>query len=351
VPIDAAIKPAQSGFRGKFSMGDPASKPDDDDNAAVKAARQLRETGLAHTAKDAAEGRAVAPIPPAPAPTAKVYQLPLWPEPVRGAPNSFLRSALFAAIQGKTRTRLKKQMLGSLQGVTVRYTGEQLDQADLDVWEQAVHLARRHPLGNVCHFTAYAFLKALGHGSGNAQYKWLADVITRLVACEVELRTKDKAYGGNLVASWKRDEGTGAYKLTLNPDLVKLYGWNDWTAIDWKQRQLLRGKPLALWLHGFYSTHAQPFPMKVETLHQLSGSGTKTTRKFKQNLLAAFAQLEAATGIKGTVEGDLVTVDRHGSRAQLRHLRRKSGQQNAVKTPRKRRPMLAVNWKRIGKLV
>jgi hypothetical protein len=32
---------------------------------------------------------------------AEVIQLPLWPDPVRGAPNSFLRSALFAAIQGK----------------------------------------------------------------------------------------------------------------------------------------------------------------------------------------------------------------------------------------------------------
>jgi hypothetical protein len=140
-------------------------------------------------------------------------------------------------------------MLGSLQGVTVRYTGEQLDQSDLDVWEQGVHLARAHPLGNICHFSGYAFLKALRRSTGKAQYKWLDDVITRLVACEVELRTNEKAYGGNLIASWKRDERTSIYKITLNADLVKLYSWNDWTAIDFKQRQLLRGKPLALWLH------------------------------------------------------------------------------------------------------
>jgi hypothetical protein len=139
-----------------------------------------------------------------------------------------------------------------------------------------VHLARRHPLGNVCHFTAYAFLKALGHGTGKAQYKWLAHVITRLVACEVELRTKDKAYGGNLIASWKRDEETGIYKLTLNADLVKLYGWSDWTAIDLYQRRALRGKPLALWLHGFYPSHAQPFPMKIETIQQLSAESRTT---------------------------------------------------------------------------
>ncbi len=33
--------------------------------------------------------------------TGKVIQLPIWPEPVRGTPNSLLRGALFAAIQSK----------------------------------------------------------------------------------------------------------------------------------------------------------------------------------------------------------------------------------------------------------
>jgi hypothetical protein len=277
-------------------MAEPAPKPDDNEDPAVNAARRLVATIAANSKNDEAEP------PPVPA-KAKVIQLPLWPEPVRGAPNSFLRSALFAAIQGKTRTRLKKRMLGSIQGVTVRYTGEQLDQSDLDVWEQAVHLARRHPLGNVCHFTAYAFLKALGRSTGKSDYEWLDDVVDRLVACDVILQTKDKAYGGNLIATWKRDERTRTYKLTLNADLVKLYGWNDWTAIDWKQRQLLRGKPLALWLHGFYSSHAQPFPLKVETIHQLSGSATKNPRHFKANLKVALDQLEAATGIKATIDG------------------------------------------------
>ena len=31
----------------------------------------------------------------------KVYQLPMWPESARGIPNPVLRSALFAAVQGK----------------------------------------------------------------------------------------------------------------------------------------------------------------------------------------------------------------------------------------------------------
>jgi hypothetical protein len=69
-------------------------------------------------------------------------QLPLWPEPARGVPNDILRSALFAAIQGKGREYFKHKLLASYDGVQIRYTGEQLDQSDLDVWEQAIHLAR-----------------------------------------------------------------------------------------------------------------------------------------------------------------------------------------------------------------
>ena len=89
-------------------------------------------------------------------------QLPLWPEPVRTAPNSFLRSALFAAIQGKGRRYMKKELLAAQKGVSVHFTGMQLDQSDLDVWEQAIHIARNHPLGNVCHFRGNAFLKSIG---------------------------------------------------------------------------------------------------------------------------------------------------------------------------------------------
>ena len=39
-------------------------------------------------------------LPATPTALAKVVQLPLWPEPVRGVPNSVLRSALFGAAAG-----------------------------------------------------------------------------------------------------------------------------------------------------------------------------------------------------------------------------------------------------------
>lgn len=46
------------------------------------------------------------PDKPKAASPAKVVQLPLWPEAKRGVPNSILRGALFAAVQGKNRVAM-----------------------------------------------------------------------------------------------------------------------------------------------------------------------------------------------------------------------------------------------------
>ena len=269
--------------------------------------------------------KAAAPEPeasPQPKLTAKVVQLPIWPNETRGTPNPFLRGALFAAIQGKERRALKGELLACQKGQCIRFTGWQLDQSDLDVWEQAAELARAHPLGNVCHFKITAFLRALGRAMGKAQREWLKGGFRRLAGCCVEITQGHYTYGGAML-EFVRDDDTGEYVIRLNPTILSMYQAG-WTAIDWDIRQKLRRKPLALWLHGFYSSHAQPYPIKVDTLRELSGSTTKELYKFKQNLKAAFAELEAVAGIKGIIDGDLVTVERKPTPTQARHIVKKA---------------------------
>ena len=82
---------------------------------------------------------------------AEVIHLPVWPEAKRGAPNAVLRGALFAAVH-KNRRYMDRELLAAQSGITIRFTGKQLDQADLDVWEQALHLARTQALGTRCYF-------------------------------------------------------------------------------------------------------------------------------------------------------------------------------------------------------
>jgi TrfA protein len=242
---------------------------------------------------------------------AQVIQLPLWPEPKRGTPNSFIRSALFAAIQSKDRVFLKEATLASQKGITVKFTGEQLNQEDLSVWETFAHLARQHPLGHLSEFTAHGLLKSLGMHTGLSQHKQLHSTIIRLTACAVEITHEGKTYFGPLVKSGLKDELTSHYRIELNRELIRLFGENQWTALDWQQRQGLRGKHLAQALHAFYSSHRQPFPIKLDTLRSYVGSKNFQKAGFKVKLRAALDEL-VKIGFLGdyAIDGDIVSVDR-----------------------------------------
>ena len=253
--------------------------------------------------------------------SAKVIQLPLWPEPKRGAPNAVLRGALFAAVQGKGRIALDRELLAAQDGVTIRYTGWQLTQSDLDVWEQALHLARTQALGTKCYFTTRGFLKALTRQASGQNLEWLKSSLARLAGAVVEISDGRRTYFGTLIERGVRDKETGRYVVEINPDLAAFYGRSQWTQIDWEQRQLLRSKPLALWLHGFYASHAAPHALTVEYLHKLSGSRTKELRYFKKNLTQALRDLKAAGAIRDfEIRDNLVHVQTVPSKSQQRHL-------------------------------
>ena len=238
-------------------------------------------------------------------------QLPLWPEPKRGTPNSFIRSALFAAIQSKDRVFLKEATLASQRGISVKFTGEQLNQEDLSVWETLAHLARQHPLGCMCEFTAHGLLKSLGQHTGLSQHKQLHSTIIRLTACAVEITHEGKTYFGPLVKSGVKDELTSHYRIELNRELIRLFGDNQWTALDWQQRQRLRGKLLAQALHAFYSSHRQPFPIKLDTLRGYVGSRNIQKAGFKIKLRTALEELVNIGFLIGyDITGDAVTVVR-----------------------------------------
>ena len=247
-----------------------------------------------------------------------VIQLPLWPEPKRGTPNSFIRSALFAAIQSKDRIYLKEATLASQKGIAVKYTGEQLNQEDLTVWETLAHLARQHPLGHTCEFTAHGLLKSLGMHTGLSQHKQLHSTIIRLTACAAEITHEGKTYFGPLVKSGLKDELTSHYRIELNRELIRLFGDNQWTALDWQQRQQLRGKHLAQALHAFYSSHRHPFPIKLDTLRGYVGSKNQQKAGFKVKLRAALEELVEIGFLKGyEIAGETVAVQR--SQASLNH--------------------------------
>jgi hypothetical protein len=257
-------------------------------------------------------------------PAAQQLKLEMWPDAVRGIPNAVLRGALFSV--GKVRKIFSKRtVIAALEGYEIRYLGTTLNQTDLDVWEMLLHLARLQPLGAKVEFTAHALLKELGRGTSGMHHEQLKETIARLAAGLAEITwIKDKkTFAGTLITSFFRDEETGRYVVKFNPDMAKLYG-SGHTRIDWQQRQSLGQNNLAKWLHGFYSSHAKPFPYKVETLRGLCGSAEEL-RGFRRRLKAALVDLVSIGSLKsweidpGT---DLVAVVNMPTKTQLKYLQK-----------------------------
>src|SRR5215472_12535096 len=69
-----------------------------------------------------------------------------------------------------------------------------------------------------------------------------------------------------------------------------------WTQLEWEERMALKGKPLAQWLHSFYSSHAAPFPLSTAYLHEKTGSTRPLLKNFRTDLKNALATLEKVLG-------------------------------------------------------
>jgi hypothetical protein len=252
-------------------------------------------------------------------------QLPLWPEPVRAVPNGFLRSALFGAIRKGRRRFVKGEYLAALDGIEIHYTGERLDQGDLDVYESVLHVARLQELGSRCRVTSYALLKLMGKSDTGKNRATLQTRIERLRANAIRMKQGRYTFIGGLVDEAYKDDETHEWVIVLNPKLRALYGADQFTQVQWAVRQALDGHQLAQWLHGFFSSHAQPYPIKIETLHRLCGSEAGLMSDFAKKLrkaLDAVAEACAAHGeaFKYEIRGDTVYPERRGSGAQRRHL-------------------------------
>lgn len=276
--------------------------------------------------REAAGARKSAAVPAAPP---QVVQLPIWPEPVRAVPNGFLRSALFGAIAKGRRRYINGEDLAAVDGVTIRYKGERLDQGDLDVWESVLHAVRLQELGSQCRVTSYSLLKLMGKTDTGKNRATLHNRIERLVANSVTVKQGRYTYIGGLIRFAAKDEEKQEWVIELDEKLRPLFAGDQFTQVEWGVRHALDGQQLAQWLHGFYATHAKPFPMKAETLLKLAGSENASPRSAQQKLRKALGAVAEASeahgeGFSYEIRGDLVHIKKQAKRAQRRHLAKKA---------------------------
>ena len=224
--------------------------------------------------------------------SAKVYQFPLWGDPQRGVPNDLVRCALFAATKGIDGQYNENVPVFSQAGLSITYNGPSLTQDHLDVFEAIMHLAREVPEGNTVYFSAHGLLKLIGRGTGKSDHDRLLRTLTHLTATAITIKREGSGtYCGSLLPEWADREDSGKFSICVNRNLIKLFE-RGFTVIEWQQRKALARSPLAKHLQLWLASHDEPYPVTVQYLHDITGSNTKSLKKFRQNLKRALNRLK-----------------------------------------------------------
>lgn len=255
-------------------------------------------------------------------------QIPLWPQNVRGMPNALARSAIFNVNKSNApRRRLDKEVIASVEGVKIIFTGEELRQDDADVFLEVLHLARDTLLNEKVEFTGYGMLKSLGWGTSTKCYTRLVTTLERLQngSLTVKFGGNKKGFIGSMVRKFLWNDGTETgtdgktrWVAYVEPEIVALFSDDDYTRLAREQRQRLRYE-LSKWLHTYYHTHAVPFAHSVKFIHRQCGSQTKELFHFRANLKKALAELQSEGFLTSWLidDNDLVHVVRSNTRTAI----------------------------------
>jgi hypothetical protein len=243
--------------------------------------------------------------------------LPNW-TPTKGAsPNEIVRSALFTARnRNRRRVYLKQAEIIVTGGGSILYLGEELRQDDELVWMRLLQLAKGHPLGDPIFFTPYSFLKAIGWRVNNWGYQHLRACLLRMKATAVQI-TSNRLHQTvvtsliDYIAMWdpEKQAPLAQWEVRASKVMSLLFADGAFTLIDLEQRKALP-EGIATKLHSYWSSHREPYPVKVETLQKLCASDSEL-RFFRRELKTALKAL-VAIGFLDTwgIESDLVAVIR-----------------------------------------
>lgn len=243
--------------------------------------------------------------------------LPEWIEGKGASPNEIVRSSLFTARnRNKRRAYLKQAEIVVTGGGAILYLGEELRQDDELVWMRLLHLSKGQALGEPIFFTPYSFLKAIGWRVNNWGYQHLKTCLLRMKATAVQITSSrlHQTVATSLIdyiAMWDPEKQTplAQWEVRISKVMSLLFADGAFTLIDLEQRKALP-EGIATKLHSYWSSHREPYPVKVATLLQLCASDSEL-RFFRRELKKALNALVEVKFLETWgIESDLVAVIR-----------------------------------------
>lgn len=229
--------------------------------------------------------------------------LPGIDEFMRAMPNHIARSSLFAPVARGRRKMHDGSILPSRGDAEIRYSGKQLDEAQADVWMQAMKEAQRQPLGEAVTINRAEFLREIGRAESGQNYKWLhrtmQDLSFAMLVIEVKKADgKPKLSIGktrvlHLISGFDYDEDSETYSLTIDPRWHAMYGNREFALIDWgKRREFGRNQDMAKTLQRLLATSSNPVQRYALDWLKAKMEYGSPMRKFREALGVACAELK-----------------------------------------------------------
>lgn len=235
--------------------------------------------------------------------------LPGLDELRRAMPNHIARSSLFAPVARGTKTAHQESILVTRKDAVIKFSGEQLDEAQADVWMQMIYEATIRPLGEPVPICRARFLRAIGRQTGNYEYTWLHRTMgvlrSAMLVIEVTTDGKPKMQVGatrplRLLDTFDYDDVRKTYTIRVDPRWHYLYENREFALVDWTKRlQIRQGQDMAKTLQRLVATSDETVQyFRLEWLKQKM-QYRSPMRKFKVSLTAAMEELERVEIIAG----------------------------------------------------
>ena len=204
----------------------------------------------------------------------------------------------------------KRAILVSRIDALISYTGQQLDEAQADVWMKLIFEAKDAPLGDPVTIKRASFLRAIGRSTSERDYKSLTSTMLAFTAATVviEARRPDGAQkylvgdlrAFHMLSNFEYDASHETYLLTIDPRWKQLFDGREYALINWERRlQISQCQDMAKSLQRLVATSSDRVQRYALDWLKDKLQYASPMRKFKVSLLAALRELERVRVITG----------------------------------------------------
>ena len=212
-----------------------------------------------------------------------------------------MRGALFGMVRKGRRALVGDMPIFTMSQYDLTFTGYELDQNDLEVWDTLMYLAKERKIEQDLRISLYDLCQQMRLTNNGKTLDALKNRIARLKVGTVKIKLNGKEFGGSLINNYFIDTtGDGKLVIEYNKKLTPLFSEGDYTLISADIRHLLGDNQLSRWLYNFYESHNQPLPFAINFLQKLcrSDSQPKEFKRLLKNALEIVKKAHLAVNVK-----------------------------------------------------